>query len=164
MSWGYNVLFGPYPNNKKEIAVIFNLREHAVEFLLPSKARLLGDEEEGIDEDGEKEGDMIDGLALIKDDLIGKVLNPKHVAFKFTQTHFKTMLNCSLKLKNLMNSGASTTTTTATATATTTTTATTSVLLVLNGISLNFDSALLALNWRYHLGLWKKNTNEKLNL
>ncbi|XP_071495270.1 leucine-rich repeat and WD repeat-containing protein 1-like [Diadema antillarum] len=45
-------------------------KEPNVEFLLPSKARLLGDEEEEMDDDGEKEGDMIDGLALLKDDLI----------------------------------------------------------------------------------------------
>lgn len=45
-------------------------KEHSVEFLLPSKARLLGDEEEVMDDDGEKEGDMIDGLALLKNDLI----------------------------------------------------------------------------------------------
>ncbi|XP_030830910.1 leucine-rich repeat and WD repeat-containing protein 1-like [Strongylocentrotus purpuratus] len=45
-------------------------KTHSVEFLLPSKARLMGDEEEVIEDSGEKEGDMIDGLALLKNDLI----------------------------------------------------------------------------------------------
>ena len=32
----------------------------------------MGDEEEVVEDSGEKEGDMIDGLALLKNDLIGK--------------------------------------------------------------------------------------------
>ncbi|XP_041455807.1 leucine-rich repeat and WD repeat-containing protein 1-like [Lytechinus variegatus] len=45
-------------------------KSHNVEFLLPSKARLMGDEEEEMEDDSEKEGDMIDGLALLRNDLI----------------------------------------------------------------------------------------------
>ncbi|XP_038074326.1 leucine-rich repeat and WD repeat-containing protein 1-like [Patiria miniata] len=44
-------------------------RPHAVEFLLPSKAR-LAEAIKGDDEEEEGEGDMIDGLALLNDKLV----------------------------------------------------------------------------------------------
>ena len=42
-----------------------------MEFLLPSKAR-LAEAIKGDEEEEEGEGDMIDGLALINDKLVGK--------------------------------------------------------------------------------------------
>ncbi|KAJ8043187.1 Leucine-rich repeat and WD repeat-containing protein 1 [Holothuria leucospilota] len=50
----------------------FSKREknHSLEILLPSKARLASAINEDGEDDEEKEGDMIDGLALLKDQLV----------------------------------------------------------------------------------------------